>query len=438
MDRDRFDALARLLATEGSRRTALGAALGTALLGTTPAIAAKKNKKKRKRKQKQRRRRRNRQNQPQTCFGTDICEFPSDGQEFENCNLAGTDIPTCDGCDFRRADLGEADLSEGSFQGVSFRNANLRGANLEGADVSGASFREACLADTNLFGANTDGAHFGGAILCNTVLPDGTVDDSGCDDTDECCPPCLEAGDTCVSGGCCGNLECCPNEEGSVCVNLNSNEQNCGECGNACPENAVCDQGVCGCDEGFFPCDGQCIADDQCCTSEDCCSPLVCNTSTNECALPCGGSTCDAATEKCCVDTCIAYEDCCTVGEEGVCLPNTNDENEAEGLPHVEFVSATATSITLDFVNDTNSLSFFEFRIDGEKDNCGTPHPVISGDVIYPGVSVDSRNNPNPVIVQRTFDVNQFVEIRLALGGERDWDFSRDHGSGWTRFSINT
>jgi hypothetical protein len=33
MDRERFDALARLLATTGSRRAALGALLGVSLLG---------------------------------------------------------------------------------------------------------------------------------------------------------------------------------------------------------------------------------------------------------------------------------------------------------------------------------------------------------------------------------------------------------------------
>lgn len=194
-----------------------------------------------------------------------------------------------------------------------------------------------------------------------------------------------------------------------------------------------------------YECGGpQADPDAGCCeTTEDCCGNQVCNTETNRCVVPCGDENCDPDTQKCCTNVgssdgpvCIAYDECCTVGRLDVCLPNTNEENDTENLPHVELVSATATSVTLDFVNDTNSLAFFEFRIDGEKDNCRNPHPVITGDVIYPGVSVDSRGIPTPVVVQRTFDANEFVEVRLALGGERDWDWSRDHGSGWTQFNV--
>ncbi len=139
MDRDRFDALTRLLGSAGSRRTALGAVIGTALGGSAFVAEARKGRKKKGKKKKN----------PRTCFGTGSCAFPSDGLDFENCNLAFTAIESCDGCNFRRADLGGADLEDGSFQGVSFRNANLRGANLEDADVSGASFRDACLSGAN-------------------------------------------------------------------------------------------------------------------------------------------------------------------------------------------------------------------------------------------------------------------------------------------------
>jgi hypothetical protein len=199
MDRKRFDALTRLLAAEGSRRTALGAALSATFLGNgLSAWAKKKNKKKKKK--------------PQTCFGRKDCEFPSDSKDFENCDFSGIELSDCNGCNFRKADLGGADLSNDSLQGASFREANLRGASLEDADVSGASFRDACLVDANFFGANTDGAIFGGAILCNTTLSDGTVDDSGCDKTTKCCrtgasAECIKDADcpgqeTCVDGVC--------------------------------------------------------------------------------------------------------------------------------------------------------------------------------------------------------------------------------------------
>ena len=204
MDRERFDALTRLLGAEGSRRTALGAVLGAALAGRGSAAARKgRNRKKSKGKKK---------NRPRTCFGTKSCRFPSDGQDFEDCDFAGDSLANCNGCNFRDADLGGADLSEGSYQGASFREANLRGANLEDADVSGVSFRNACLVDATLLGANTDGAHFGGAVLCNTTLPNGSVSNTGCARATACCPTgptveCVKDADcpgqeTCVDGVC--------------------------------------------------------------------------------------------------------------------------------------------------------------------------------------------------------------------------------------------
>jgi hypothetical protein len=104
--------------------------------------------------------------------------------------------------------------------------------------------------------------------------------------------------------------------------------------------------------------------------------------------------------------------------------PSTNDANRTAGLPHVNVVSSGVGEVTLDFVNDTNSLAFFEYRIDGVVVSSGTPHPVVIGEYIYPGVSVDSRNIATPVVVTRTLAAAETVEVRLALGGERDWDFN--------------
>jgi hypothetical protein len=112
-------------------------------------------------------------------------------------------------------------------------------------------------------------------------------------------------------------------------------------------------------------------------------------------------------------------------------FPSTNADNRANGFPHVNEVGQDNCEVTLEFVNDTNSLAFFEYRIDGvTPDSATTPHPVVSGDVIYPGVSVDGRGEPNPVVVTETFEAFETVEVRLALGGERDWDFD------WTTFEV--
>jgi hypothetical protein len=111
-------------------------------------------------------------------------------------------------------------------------------------------------------------------------------------------------------------------------------------------------------------------------------------------------------------------------------FPSTNELNQANGWPYVHLVEAGSNYITLEFVNDTNSLAFFEVRIDGKKMKDGSPHPVVIGDVMYDGVAVDSRNITEPVVVTETFAAKKKVEIRLALGGERDWDFD------WTTFKV--
>jgi hypothetical protein len=112
-------------------------------------------------------------------------------------------------------------------------------------------------------------------------------------------------------------------------------------------------------------------------------------------------------------------------------FPSTNDANRAAGLPHVNLVSTGPGTVTLEFVNPTDTLAFFEYRIDGQTVG-SEPHPVVTGDVIHPGVCVDGRIPPacsaGPVV--RTFEADSVVEVRLALGDERDWDFD------WTPFAV--
>ena len=115
-------------------------------------------------------------------------------------------------------------------------------------------------------------------------------------------------------------------------------------------------------------------------------------------------------------------------------FPSTNDANRDAGLPHVNLVSTGPGTVTLEFVNPTNSVAFFEYRIDGQTVGT-TPHPVVDGDVIHPGICVDGRNNPPPTgcftdSTEETFEGDSMVEVRLALGGERDWDFD------WTSFAV--
>jgi Calx-beta domain len=114
-------------------------------------------------------------------------------------------------------------------------------------------------------------------------------------------------------------------------------------------------------------------------------------------------------------------------------FPSTNDANRVAGLPHVDLVSTGPGNVTLRFVNPRSTATSFEYRIDGQTVG-STPHPVVIGDVIYPGVCVDGRPIPIPGCsagtTVRTLPASATVEIRLALGGERDWDFD------WTPFAV--
>ena len=91
---------------------------------------------------------------------------------------------------------------------------------------------------------------------------------------------------------------------------------------------------------------------------------------------------------------------------------------------YVLFNANDFNSITLDFFGPSAGISFFEYRVDGVATG-STNHPVVTGDTIHLGVSTSTGT-----IVQETFNATQYVDVRLALGGERDWDFD------WVRFQT--
>jgi len=112
-------------------------------------------------------------------------------------------------------------------------------------------------------------------------------------------------------------------------------------------------------------------------------------------------------------------------------FPSTNAQNEALGQPFVRQVEVSEGYVVLEFVNATASYAFFEVRVDGKKipRGQGDPHPVVLGDVMYEGVGV-LGDGESPVSITERFDARKKVEVRLALGGERDWDFD------WTTFKV--
>jgi hypothetical protein len=82
--------------------------------------------------------------------------------------------------------------------------------------------------------------------------------------------------------------------------------------------------------------------------------------------------------------------------------------------------------VTLDFHNLGPGLAFFETRIDDIATGTNA-HPVVVGDTIHSGGTAVSSGNVN---LGKVFMATNYVDIRLALGGERDWDFD------WVRFEV--
>lgn len=101
---------------------------------------------------------------------------------------------------------------------------------------------------------------------------------------------------------------------------------------------------------------------------------------------------------------------------------------EGQIAPYVLFSSNGVGSVTLDFFNLAPGVAFFETRIDNIETGV-TVHPVVIGDTIHTGGTFLAANTQ---LLDKTFSATDFVDIRLALGGERDWDFD------WTRFEVQS
>ncbi len=80
-----------------------------------------------------------------------------------------------------------------------------------------------------------------GQNLCNGTCTDTSVDSQNCGKCGNICP----ADSNCIDGVC--SSPCLPGQTScnGNCVDTSSDSQNCGKCGNVCPANAVCINGVC-------------------------------------------------------------------------------------------------------------------------------------------------------------------------------------------------
>jgi hypothetical protein len=170
-------------------------------------------------------------------------------------------------------------------------------------------------------GDGPDAGLHDGCVLCGDVYVDLESDRNNCGACGNSCAWDSE----CVAGECIcpGTATAC----GDICVELNDNPKNCGACGNVCGADQWCDGGACtGVCDGTI-CDGWCT---NLMTSEGACGACgvqcgpneTCNGGVCECDGAICGATCvdlDSSPTDCgsCGNAC-GDDECCTAG---ACVP---------------------------------------------------------------------------------------------------------------------
>jgi hypothetical protein len=283
MDSHVFDRIVRTLGTSVSRRAAIGALMAASPLAAIMETTAKKRNRRKANSKDKNKGGKGRDNdkgkgkgkgkakaQAENCWRSGACILRK-GANASQCNLAGYTAPPnldCTRCNISRA--------------------NLRGADLSGANLTAANLSGSCLIDANLTGAiiaNTTNLY--NAIFCRTIMPDGSINNSGCGLGTECCAacdathPCL-AGQRCCSGRCLTGQCCvagdCADQtcRGKECTNntCTYTNQSSGTGGTNCADPRQCCNGIC------------CPAGQTCCGGSTCCAN-GCNPD-GSCVAACG------------------------------------------------------------------------------------------------------------------------------------------------------
>ncbi len=302
MDRDRFDALTRLLATTGSRRAALGALLGAGLLARTPVVLAKpgKNRKRRKKRGHKARGGQEPGPAPEPCCGTKHCAPPEPGSTRSQCNYAGRSFAgqEHDGSTFRRIDGRFANFDVTDNRGSIFAEACLNGATFRGAKLGGSTWGDACLLAADFTGADLggDSATFDDALFCGTIMPDGTRNDRDCAIETGCCFGARGGAQTCGTAADCPDAAC-----------------QAKFCDSPCPSCIA----ICSYDDGFSGPSPNGLCATVCCTGECCPSDAYVCDGSDECCLPGSPTDCDqsGACAAACGETCAI---CVTLANGGL------------------------------------------------------------------------------------------------------------------------
>lgn len=227
------------------------------------------------------------------CYGGSNCT-PGPGKNLSKCNYAGS--ATLKGKNLKGANLGNASVARGDASG-----SNLQGANLGGA----------CLVDAKLTGATiSSSTNFSTAIRCRTTMPDGSIDNAGCNLGTACCPTC-DAAHPCPANQVCCNGRC---RGGDCCTDAQCRD----------PDEPICLDFTCSpcttnrqCGNGRVCCDGQCQSGN-CCDEDDCqdraCQRKTCTANRCEYAAT-NGASCDDG------DPCTVEDTC----QNGTCSGRATD-----------------------------------------------------------------------------------------------------------------
>jgi hypothetical protein len=109
--------------------------------------------------------------------------------------------------------------------------------------------------------------------------------------------------------------------------------------------------------------------------------------------------------------------------------PSTNDINRTNGWAHVDQTGVGIGFLDVSFISTRAFWSCFEYRSDGDTtqviaENGGLNYNTDILDGLYPYTCVNNNT------AAQTLTADEYVEIRMVFGAERDERFD------WTRFDV--
>ncbi|HEY1958873.1 MAG TPA: hypothetical protein VGH28_24845 [Polyangiaceae bacterium] len=207
----------------------------------------------------------------------------------------------------------------------------------------------------------------GTAVMCGDTCVDTQSNFQNCGSCGNACPNdqvCSHGACAVVCGG--GTARC-----GNDCVDLNSDVNNCGSCAKPCPSGNVCSKGTCAvtCQPGLTDCNGDCVDVNQ---NDDNCGA---------CGSACGGGQVCSAGK--CIATCQSGFKSCTVGDAGATqcvdtqLDNANCGNCNAPCPGGEVCSNGTCGLTCNGGTSKCSNACVDESID--PGNCGACGSTCAG-----------------------------------------------------------